>query len=120
MKKLITITLAVLIGIAFATQKLSTAQEMPVENNSKTYVTNFTVEFTPKPKESYNQFTVCPRDFPTYKQVNERYDYETFNAEGATVFVKHCEKCNIGVYAEHPSEDYKRCTYCGEKELVNN
>ena len=69
MKKLITITLSVLIGIAFATQKLSTAQEMPIENHQKTYATNFSLELFPQQKESYNQFTVCPRDFSTYKQV---------------------------------------------------
>jgi DNA-directed RNA polymerase subunit RPC12/RpoP len=55
-----------------------------------------------------------------YKQANERYDYALGNAEDSVVFVRHCERCNIGVYSEHKEEDGKRCTYCGDKELIVN
>jgi len=69
------------------------------------YSTKFTVDI--------NQF--CPRDNPNYKEEQERFNFQD-NAEGAVVFVKHCSRCNIGVYSQHDEESFRRCTYCGDKE----
>lgn len=58
----------------------------------------------------------CPKENLDYKNANERYDYQIGNAEDAVVFVRHCHRCNIGVYSEHQNETTKRCTYCGDKD----
>ena len=67
------------------------------------YAVNFQIE------------NACPRNNPNYKSEQEKPDY-TGQAEGSTEFVKHCAKCNIGVYSEHDNKDYKTCTVCGERE----
>jgi hypothetical protein len=74
-------------------------------SSGKGYSTNFTVELA--------QF--CPKADPNYKTAAERFDYQT-NDDGTTVFVKHCHKCNVGIYSLHNGETIKTCTYCGDKE----
>jgi hypothetical protein len=68
------------------------------------------------PTRNINEYAkFCPRDLD-YKNASERYDYQTSNAESSVVFVKHCNRCNIGVYSEHQNEVGKKCTYCGDKD----
>lgn len=67
------------------------------------YAVNFQIE------------NACPRNNPNYKAEQDNLVY-TGLAEGSTEFVKHCVKCNIGVYSEHENKDYKTCSFCGERE----
>jgi hypothetical protein len=69
------------------------------------------------PTQNFNQYTkICPRENLDYKNASERYDFQVGNAEDSIVFVKHCHRCNIGVYSEHKNELGKKCTYCGDKD----
>lgn len=130
MKKTFIITILVA-GISFGATLLASVfipklkpakQELPevIINGEPTgvrgYVANFSVELA----------KYCPRENPNYKAEQEHYNLAAGNAEGSTVFVKHCSRCNIGVYSEHHDEEetvngqpVKRCTYCGDKEYVS-
>lgn len=94
-------------------------QEMPevivngVPTGVRGYVANFSIEINKS----------CPRDIPNYKEEQTRYDLIGENSEGNIVVVKHCSRCNIGIYSEHDDKEeianglpVKRCTYCGDKE----
>lgn len=69
------------------------------------YSTSFTVEFV----------KTCPRENPNYNPESNNFTYQS-NAEGSIVHVKHCYRCNTGVYSEHVGDSFKSCTYCGDKE----
>jgi hypothetical protein len=64
---------------------------------------------------SFQIENACPRNNPNYKVEQDNIAY-TGLAEGSTEFVKHCVKCNIGVYSEHENKDHRTCTFCGERE----
>jgi hypothetical protein len=77
-----------------------------------------TVVVTPeKPlySASFQIENACPRNNPNYKVEQDNIAYAGL-AEGATEYVKHCVKCNIGVYSEHENKDHRTCTFCGERE----
>lgn len=122
MKKTVIVT-SLIIGISLGATLLASVlspkvkpskQELPevlvegVPTKVKGYSTNFTVEI--------GKF--CPREYPDQPV----YEKETV-AEGVTIFVKHCEKCNTGVYSELKDETefingkpVKRCTFCNATE----
>jgi hypothetical protein len=105
---------AAVFGSVFIPKKLKPAKQefptviIPAQNESPHVV----------PTTQYlNEYTkFCPRENLDYKNASERYDYQTSNAEDSVVFVRHCRRCNIGVYSEHQNEIGKKCTYCGDKD----
>ena len=60
---------------------------------------------------------MCPR-------TADSHSTETSNAYAVVgeenVFVVHCNKCQLGVYALHDNEIEERCTYCQEPRQSSN
>ena len=94
-------------------------QEMPevIVNGEPTgvrgYVANFSVEIAKS----------CPRDLPNLKEEQTSSYLVEGSSEVNVVVMKHCSRCNIGIYSEHHDEEeivngmpVKRCSYCGAKE----
>lgn len=67
--------------------------------------------------ESFNPALACTRDLPPGATMNNySTSYEYTDENGEIQVTKHCNKCNAGVYAIHEGEDFKTCSFCGDKE----
>lgn len=68
-------------------------------------------------EQSFNPALACTRDLPpgtTMSSYGASYEYTDDNGE--IQVTRHCSKCDAGVYAVHEGEDFKTCSFCGDKE----
>jgi len=67
--------------------------------------------------ETFNPGLACTRDIPSGAVMNNySTSYQYTDDNGEIHVTNHCVKCNTGVYAPHEGEDFKTCSFCGEKE----
>jgi hypothetical protein len=110
---------ATLLASVFTPKLKQSKQELPlvIINGESTgirgYVANFSVEISKS----------CPKDNPNRSSEQENLNFITGNSDGTISVMKHCSRCNIGIYSEHHDEEevlngvpVRRCTYCGDKE----
>lgn len=111
----LTLSIILIIGAAAIAQSLS---EKPIiVKPAKEEMPEVIVKNRKREEASFTMSPACTRDLPpgaTMSGYSDHYEYVDEN--GTTQMTKHCNKCNAGVYAPHEGQEFKTCSFCGEKE----